>query len=117
MVRFAGFLHPIVPDRTAFGAAVEGEAHGNNAENQCQSPKRHQPTPHPRDLTPKTLFPQGLLPQVLLPQDLMTSSQAFSSRPAGVPLHRMRSRISIIRNSRRGNTVYATRTQSIRTKG
>src|ERR1700710_2785722 len=56
MVRFAGFrrLHPIVPDRTAFGAAVKGETDGDYAENQCQSPEHGPPTPH----TP-IIGPQG----------------------------------------------------------
>src|SRR5471030_2366735 len=45
MVRLAGFLHPVVPDRTAFGAAAQREAHGNHAENQYQSPQHHHPTP------------------------------------------------------------------------
>jgi hypothetical protein len=36
MVRFAGFrrLHPIVPDRTAFGAAAEGKADRDHANKQ-----------------------------------------------------------------------------------
>jgi hypothetical protein len=40
-IRLAGFrrLHPIVPDWTAFGAAIEGEPHGDQAENQCQPPE------------------------------------------------------------------------------
>src|ERR1700686_4241849 len=47
MVRLAGFwrLHPVVPDRTAFGAAIEGETHGHHAENQCQTPEHNRPTP------------------------------------------------------------------------
>src|SRR5258708_39981379 len=46
-VRLAGFwrLHPIVPDRTAFGAAVEGETDGDHGENQSQSPQHGLPTP------------------------------------------------------------------------
>src|SRR3977135_704538 len=46
-VRLAGFrrLHPIVPDRTAFGAAIEGDTHGDHAENQCQAPEHGRPTP------------------------------------------------------------------------
>src|SRR5258708_33490937 len=49
-VRLAGFrrLHPIIPDRTAFGAANEGEAHGDHAENQCQSSEHGRPTPAPQ---------------------------------------------------------------------
>jgi uncharacterized protein (TIGR00369 family) len=40
VIRFAGFrrLHPIVPDRAAFGAAVEDETHRDNTENNRQSP-------------------------------------------------------------------------------
>ena len=48
-VRLAGLrrLRPIVPDRTAFGAAIERETHGDHAENQCQPPEhgRHAPLP------------------------------------------------------------------------
>src|SRR4030081_386285 len=66
MVRLAGFrrLHPIVPDRTAFGAATERDAQGDHADNQCQSPEHG---PH------------------LLPTPYHTaSSQAFSSRAGRV---------------------------------
>src|SRR6476469_3831572 len=47
-IRLAGFrrLHPVVPDRTAFGAATEGEAQGHHAKNQCQSPEHRRITPH-----------------------------------------------------------------------
>jgi hypothetical protein len=47
MVRLAGFwrLHPIVPDRTAFGTANEDYARCDNAENQCQSPEHDPRTP------------------------------------------------------------------------
>src|ERR1700692_3752816 len=48
-VRFAGFrrLHPIIPDRAAFCAAIEGETHGDHAENQCQSLEHDPPLPTP----------------------------------------------------------------------
>src|SRR5580704_6556590 len=47
MVRLAGFgrLHPVVPDRAAFGAAIERDTHGDHAENQCQSPEHDGPAP------------------------------------------------------------------------
>jgi len=73
--------------------------------------------PHTLPYRPKTLRPQDLTTlRPYDPQNLRTPSQAFSSRPAQVPLHRMRSGISITRNPRRGNTLHATRAQSIRTK-
>jgi hypothetical protein len=52
MVRLAGFrrLQPIIPDRAAFGAAVEEKAHGENAENQCQSPEHDLRTPPTRPI-------------------------------------------------------------------
>jgi hypothetical protein len=39
--RFGGL--PVVPDRAAFGAAVENEAKGNQAENNGQSPGHTHP--------------------------------------------------------------------------
>src|SRR5713226_9022001 len=47
-IRLAGSrrLRPVVPDRTAFGAAIEGETQRDHAENQCQSPEHGRATPH-----------------------------------------------------------------------
>src|ERR1700738_5387471 len=47
MVRLAGFWQwqPIIPDRTAFGAAIERKTHGDHAENQCPSPELRRPLP------------------------------------------------------------------------
>src|SRR5664279_4337223 len=61
-VRLAGFrrLHPIVPDRTAFGAAIEGETHRDHAENQCQSPEHGRPTPHALIIRPQVRHFQAL---------------------------------------------------------
>jgi len=39
-------LQPVIPDRTAFGAAAEGKTQRNHAENQYQSPEHGVPTPH-----------------------------------------------------------------------
>src|ERR1700687_3512633 len=54
-VRFAGFrrLHPIVPDRAAFGAAIEREADGDHAENQYQSPEHGRSVPHAPIIPPQ----------------------------------------------------------------
>src|SRR6202166_743540 len=75
MVRLAGFrrLHPVVPDRPAFGAAVEDETHGDHAENQCQSPELSRAVPHGTHHT--------------------ASSRAFSSRRPRVPFCEMPSRM------------------------
>src|ERR1700704_3036324 len=56
MVRFAGFrrLQPIVPDRTAFGAAIEGKTHRDHAENQCQTPEHGRLLPTPLSYGPKS---------------------------------------------------------------
>src|SRR5258707_1972255 len=48
-VRLAGSrrLRPVVPDRTAFGAATEGDTQRDRAENQYQSPEHGRATPPP----------------------------------------------------------------------
>ena len=49
MIRLAGFrrLHPVVPDRTALGAAAKRKAKADQAEDQYQSPEHVQlPTAH-----------------------------------------------------------------------
>src|ERR1700677_4134853 len=53
-VRFAGFrrLHPIVPDRAAFGTAIEDEAESDHAENQCYQPEHYSTRPRPAPLQP-----------------------------------------------------------------
>src|SRR6476469_5852028 len=53
-VRFAGLrrLHPIVPDRTAFGAAIEGKPDGGQAEKQYKSPE-HRSTPRSAIIGPQ----------------------------------------------------------------
>jgi hypothetical protein len=53
-------VQPIVPDRTAFGAAIEREAHGNHAEHQCQSPEHH--------TLPPALALYGLNPAIFKPR-------------------------------------------------
>jgi hypothetical protein len=79
MVRLAGFrrLQPIIPDRAAFGAAVEEKAHGENAENQCQSPEHDLRTP------PDTA-------------DHKVQSLAFSSRRGRGPICRVRPGTGIV---------------------
>src|SRR5436309_15994553 len=68
-------LRPVVPDRTAFGAAIERETQRDYAENQCQSPEHRRATPHAPHHT--------------------TASQAFSSRVASVHFHKMHLRMPI----------------------
>src|ERR1700730_11194416 len=46
-------LHPIVPDRAAFGAAIEREADGDHAENQYQSPEHGRSVPHAPIIPPQ----------------------------------------------------------------
>ena len=38
-------MRPIVPDRTAFGAAIEPEPHGDHAKDEQQTAQQHRPTP------------------------------------------------------------------------
>src|SRR5436305_89786 len=47
-IRLAGSrrLRPVVPDRAAFGAAIEGETQRDRAENQYQPPEHGRATPH-----------------------------------------------------------------------
>src|SRR5271168_1798309 len=53
-VRFAGFrrLDPVVPDRAAFGAAIEDEAKHDHAENQCYQPEHYSTRTRPAPLQP-----------------------------------------------------------------
>src|ERR1700682_4649112 len=90
MVRLAGFrrLHPIVPDRTAFGAAIEGKTHRDRAQNHYQSPEHGRPAPTPYHTA---------------------SSQAFSSRATAVSLSAQRTLEYPSPDPGRGTTSNATR--------
>src|SRR6266568_2160932 len=54
-VRLAGFrgLHPVVPDRSALGAAVQHEAHGDDTQNQYHPAKHERHTPLSADHGPQ----------------------------------------------------------------
>src|SRR5580704_9890674 len=58
MVRLAGLrrLHPVVPDRTAFGTAVERQSNGDHAENQCQTPEHVTHPARPYHTAPSRAF-------------------------------------------------------------
>src|SRR5664279_2627778 len=60
-VRLAGFrrLHPVVPDRTAFGAAIEDESDGDHANNQCQKPEHGLPAPRCAIIRPQAMHFQA----------------------------------------------------------
>src|SRR5436190_19344967 len=54
-VRLAGFrgLHPVVPDRSAFGAAIEQKPHGDDARNPYHPTQHERTTPLNRDHGPQ----------------------------------------------------------------
>src|SRR5580692_5289949 len=72
MVRLAGFRgHPVVPDRTAFGAATEREADRYDAQKQCPSPEHGPPAPQVPSIRPQAGHFQAMPPRCSLPPDAL----------------------------------------------
>jgi hypothetical protein len=86
MVRLAGFrrLHPIVPDRTAFGAAIERKTRGDHAQKKYPSPEHGSAAPLVLMIRPQVRHFQAMVfaipPRRVPAKDDGRSNHAFHAR-------------------------------------